>query len=205
MQNRTETVFSELLCYHPLKLYETYYFDHFSLQIFKNDESNLTLKIHQDLVVTCMNSNKPCNSSVTVIEKLSQSFGRCYSFVQSSSVEVSGPTGGLAVLFNLESYDTVGLYTPESGLKVFLTPAGMTDRNGEVFVDWSSEINLSPGFDHSISVHPRRLNKLTQPYSQCESYGEGWLAQYNTKSECQRFCLLRLLISPKNFELRCKL
>ena len=144
-------------------------------------------------MVTCVNNNKPCNQSVTVVEKLSQSFGRCYSFVQSSSVESSGPSAGLAVLYNLESYDTIGLYTPESGLKLFLTPAGLKDQEGEIFVDWSSEINLVPGFDHSISVHPRKLTKLSQPYSSCEKYSEGKLSGYNTKKECQDFCLLRLV------------
>ena len=40
----------------------------------------------------------------------------------------SGPTYGLQVLFDLETYETMGLFSPNSGLKLFLTEPGTTDQ-----------------------------------------------------------------------------
>ena len=94
------------------------------------------------------------------------------------------------MLFNLESYDVMGLFIPDSGLKLYLTPPGLSDQFGDVFVDWSSEINLPPGYDHALTVHLRELSKISEPYSDCQDYKKTDLYKFNTKRECEHFCLL---------------
>ena len=96
----------------------------------------------------------------------------------------------LQVLFNIEFYDSMGLFSPTSGLKLYLTPAGWKSQSGGTFVDWNSAINLSPGFDHSITVHPKTMSKLSHPYSACEFYRKGKLWMFNTKEQCQTECQL---------------
>ena len=143
------------------------------------------------MVVLCVNNNKPCNESLIIEEILSQAHGMCYSFIQNSSVAASGPTYGLHVLFDLEISENMGLFSPTSGIKLYLTPPGLFGEAEDLYVDWDSEINLPPGFDHSISVHPKELSKLGKPYSDCEIYSSGRLAIYNSERECQRLCLLK--------------
>ncbi len=143
----------------------------------------------QDLVIKCIANNKPCAQSAQMQQTVSQDFGNCFSFNFNQPVTTSGRTYGIQIWFNLEVYDTLGLFTPNSGLKLYVTSPGLTDQNGDVFVDLSSEINLAPGFDHSVSVQPKTTNKLPLPYSLCEHYKEGRLANYNTKLECQTECI----------------
>ena len=94
------------------------------------------------------------------------------------------------VLFNIEFYDSMGLFSPNSGLKLYLTPAEWKNESGGMFVDWNSGINLSPGFDHSITVHPKTMSKLSHPYSDCEFYRKGKMWMFNTKEQCQAECQL---------------
>ena len=75
---------------------------------------------------------------------------------------------------------------------MFLTAPGKVDRFGDVMVDWTSEINLSPGFDHAIKLTPQEITKKGYPYSSCEEYGrEMDLEGFSTRADCQRFCLLQ--------------
>ena len=137
-------------------------------------------------MLLCASNNKRCNEMVTVVETLSQEYGRCYSVIQNSSVRASGHTYGLQILFNLELYESMGLYVPTSGLKLYLTSQGLSDENS-AFVDLSSEVNLPPGFDHSLIVHLKLLSKLSHPYSDCETYGKGRLWRFNTKKKVKLF------------------
>ena len=132
-----------------------------------------------------------CNETITVLQSPSQDYGMCYHFQQKFQVNSSGPAYGLQVVFNLESYESIGLFTANGGLKVFFTAPGKLDQNGEIVVDWTSELNLSPGFDHAIKLHPQEITKKGKPYSDCEEYGTGDLEGFNTRDDCQRFCLLR--------------
>ena len=157
------------------------------------DEIIFDLLFLQDLVVQCFNNNEPCNRTVNVTDVYSQDYGRCYSFIQNSSVTASGITYGLQILFNLETFDNLGLFTPNSGLKLYLSPPTMTEQFDATFVDWKAEINLAPGFEHAIAVHPKQLTKMSHPYSDCHEYKTGDLHLFNTKEECQSFCLLELV------------
>ena len=77
----------------------------------------------------------------------------CYSFIQNSSVAASGPTYALQVLFTHDIYENMGLFSTKSGLKLYLTPPGLFGDAENANVDWDSEVNLAPGFVHSVSVH----------------------------------------------------
>ena len=145
----------------------------------------------QDMILRCVNNNEECNKTVTIQKTLTQDYGMCYHFQQDSKVKSSGSRYGLQVLFNLEAYDSIGLFTPNDGLKVFFTAHGEPDRYGDVVVDWTSEISLSPGFDHSIKLKPQKIVKKGKPYSDCEDYGTGALRGFNTRDDCQQSCFLR--------------
>ena len=142
------------------------------------------------MVVTCVNNNKVCNESLQIEEVLSQAYGKCFSFIQNSTVVASGPAYGLQLLFNLEINENMGLFSPRSGLKLYLTPPGLFGAAEDLYVNWDSEINLTPGSEHSISVHPKKVTKLGLPYSDCEIYTNGRLEVYNSQRECQKICLL---------------
>ncbi|XP_075247907.1 degenerin mec-10-like isoform X2 [Convolutriloba macropyga] len=146
---------------------------------------------YEDLILKCMSNNKPCNESVIVNSTVSQEYGNCYSFTQVDHVTTGGHTYGLNIWFNLEVYDTLGLFTPTSGLKMYVTAPGLTNRYGDLFVDLTSELNLAPGFAHSVSVQPNKINKLSAPFSDCRPYKEGDLSMFNNKHECQIDCINR--------------
>ena len=137
----------------------------------------------------CVYGNEPCEDSIQVLQSQSQMYGQCFSFVQKTPVTNSGPNYGLRFTFNIEVYDTLGLVTANSGLKVYVTQQGQYDWNGDVYIDKSSEINLAPGFEYSISVKPNRVEKLPAPFSDCKNYREGKLKHFNSKQDCQSFCI----------------
>ena len=141
------------------------------------------------MILQCIANNKPCNEFVIVNATVSQEYGNCFSFTQPEPVTTSGQTYGLNIWFNLESYDTLGLFTPTSGLKMYVTTPGSTNKYGQTFVDWTSEINLAPGFAHSVSVRPNQISKLSEPFSDCKTYKEGPLELFNNKYECQNDCV----------------
>ena len=145
------------------------------------------------MILQCANNNKPCHENLLIKEVLSQESGLCYSFIQNTSVTASGRTYGLRVTFDLEIYDTMGLFSPNSGLKLYLTQPGLFGDADDPYVSWESEVNLPPGFDHSISVHPKQVSQLGYPFNECELYTAGKLKQYHTDKECLTTCLLRLV------------
>ena len=145
------------------------------------------------MVLQCTNNNKPCNESLLIEDVISQDYGRCYSFIQNSSVAASGRTYGLKVTFDLEIHETMGLFSPNSGLKLYLTQPGLVGDTNDSYVSWESEINLPPGFDHSISVHPKEVLKLGEPFNDCEVYTSGRLKGYHSEKECQTICHLRFV------------
>ncbi len=140
------------------------------------------------MVLDCVYSNKPCQESVEVLQSQTQDYGKCFSFIPGKPVTNSGPSYGLRFTFNIEVYDTLGLVTSNSGLKVYVTQQGQYDWNGDVYIDKSSEINLAPGFEYSISVKPNRVEKLPAPFSECQNYRERKLAKFNSKQDCQTYC-----------------
>ncbi len=141
----------------------------------------------------CVANNKPCSESTRMRHTVDQNFGNCFSFNYNQPVTTGGTTYGIQIWFNLEVYDTMGMFTSNSGLKLYVTSPGRVNQYGDVFVDLSSEINLSPGFDHSVSVRPRTINKLPHPFSSCQLYKEGTFKNYNTKRECEADCLGRFV------------
>ena len=141
------------------------------------------------MIIKCSADNKDCDQSITVNYTVSQDYGNCFSFTYKKPVTTSGKNYGLQIWYNLEAYDSLGLFTATSGLKLFLTTPGLIDRNGNVFVDLTSELSLPPGFEHMVSVQPNNVQKLVEPYSTCENYGEGTVHIYNTRDDCLRHCV----------------
>ena len=133
-----------------------------------------------------MANDNPCERYVDINETYSQDYGMCYTFKMQQPVMNSGRSYGLSFIFNLAVYDSLGMYTTTAALKMFLTPNGNLEESE--YVDWSHEISLQPGYDHSISVHPQQIHKLSAPFSNCEYYGHGPLSAYHDRYECQFQC-----------------
>ena len=127
-------------------------------------------------------------TSSEIEDTYSQDYGMCYTFKFRRPTTNSGRNFGLSFIFNLEVFDYLGLFTMAAGLKMFVTHRDNNDGKNSSFVDWSNELNLPPGFDHSVSVHPMKMEKLAAPYSDCASYGEGSLASFENKEDCQFKC-----------------
>ncbi len=144
------------------------------------------------MVLECVYNNKPCKDSMQVVDSQSQEHGNCFSLVQEAPATTSGQSYGLRISFNIEVYDTLGLITSEAGLKVYVSPPDQYDWNNDIYINKASEINLAPGFQYSISVKPSRMEKLPAPYSDCENYREGKLKSFNSKQDCQTFCVDKL-------------
>ena len=147
------------------------------------------------MIIKCTANNKDCARNVMINQTVTQDYGNCYSFTNREAVSTSGKNYGLRLWFNLEVYDTLGLFTPTSGLKMFITAPGLTDQNGNIFVDYTSELSLPPGFEHLVSVQPTHIEKLADPFSDCENYGEGRLRDYNTRYECLAYCMDKYVCS----------
>ena len=139
-----------------------------------------------------MYNNRPCEESVEIVETQSQAYGKCFSFVRDKPVTTSGQSYGLKLSYNIEVYDTIGLVTLNSGLKLYATPPGHYDWNGDIYIEKASEMSLAPGLEYSISVKPSKMEKLGAPYSDCENYKVGKLQNFNSKLDCQTFCVDKL-------------
>ena len=109
------------------------------------------------------------NSNFTSLTNVLNCNGEIYVFVLIFSIVYGKQlhncfyTTGLSVIVNAESYESQGLLTPDSGLKIFIS-----DQSGsageEIFIDFSTFITAAPGFLHSIGINQvKRSSSTSQP------------------------------------------
>ena len=84
----------------------------------------------QNLIVKCYFMGLPCAEILEIQHHVNQEYGNCFSFTYQDPVKTTGQKVGLTVWFNLEVYDTLGLFTPNSGLKMYISDPQLRDSLG---------------------------------------------------------------------------